>query len=412
MREKNKSLRVVNKVKQLLLKKNLLQPQRKILLTISGGQDSIFILLLLFLIRKQWNIDFSALYCNHLWSNQSLYSYNHVFKVTYCLTIPICYSIPEYFLGSEEESRIWRSKNYYRLQQFLLCSSLMSGHTLTDQVETFFFNTIRGSSILGSSSLKLKRKFFNRKEIDFFISKYELKSFVIIKREKILKIEKRKLNRSRTYDLGLSFLKYEKKKTNVYLFSKKKFAVIPKKSFSIIFIRPLLGITRFDIKNICVNWDLPLFPDQSNQNLNYSRNRLRKQIFPAFRFFLNPKFDSSLYRCIEINNEQDKNMDTILDKIIKQVLTENRTGYFFNLSLFCSFSLPFQRKICFFFFKEKLKTKYNFSTINYFLLYIHTLFYKRKKTFHFKKEKNIFEYIIFPELGIFFISKSFFMFLK
>lgn len=412
MRKGNKSLRVINKIKQLLLEKNLLQPEKKTLLTISGGQDSIFLLLLIFLIKKQWNINFSALYCNHLWNNKSLYSYNHVFKITYCLTVPICYSIPEYFLDSEEKSRVWRSKNYYRFQQFLVCSSLMSGHTLTDQIETFFFNTIRGSSILSSSSLKLKRKFFSQKKIDFLISKYELESFVVIKKKKILKMRRRKWNTTRLYMPKLSFLKYEKSKTTVYLFRKTKFIVIPKKSFSIFFIRPLLGITRFDVKNICINWNLPVFPDQSNQNLNYSRNRLRKQILPTFRFFFNPKFDSSLHRCIEITNEEEKSIDTTIDKIVKQVLTENEIGYFFNLSLFCSFPLSFQRKICFFFFKEKLKIKYTFSTINYFLLSINTLFYRRKKKSHSEKEKNIFEYIIFPELGTFFISQTFFMFLK
>lgn len=404
MKKRNNAFRVVNKVKQLLLDNNLLQPNQSLIVAISGGQDSIFLFILIFLIKKQWKINFSILYCNHLWDEKCLYSYNHVLKLAYCFQIVIFYSIPPFILSSEEESRFWRSKNYSRFNQFLKSSTILSGHTLTDQIETFFFNTIRGSSIQASYSIKLKKNFLKNKKSSFFFSDSELKNILIIKKQKSKK-------NSLYYENKVSF-KYNKKLVNVYFFEKKTFYIIPKKSFSIFVIRPLLSVTRFDIKKICMNWDLPIFPDSSNQKLQYSRNRVRKQILPCLRFFFNRKLDLNLYRYIEICSEEEITLENVFNKILNQVLNENEIAFFFNLSLFCSLPLSIQRKIFLFFLKEKLKKKYNFLKINDIVMFINNRVYKNQGKIFNKKETNFFYYVVFPEFGTIFISKNFFMFLK
>lgn len=50
--------------------------------------------------------------------------------------------------------------------------------------------------------------------------------------------------------------------------------------------RPLFALTRFDVKKLCNLWELPLYPDYSNQSLNFCRNRIRNQILPSLRIFL------------------------------------------------------------------------------------------------------------------------------
>ena len=81
-------------------------------------------------------------------------------------------------------------------------------------------------------------------------------------------------------------------------------------------VRPFLSLTRFDLKKVCNSWKIPLFPDQSNQKLKYQRNRIRKQILPALRFFFNFQIDSTIYQFIEIINSEQEYMDFLTARIV------------------------------------------------------------------------------------------------
>jgi hypothetical protein len=78
-----------------------------------------------------------------------------------------------------------------------------------------------------------------------------------------------------------------------------------KKNFFFFFSRPLLSLTRYEIKQTCKVWNLPILPDKSNQFVFYTRNRLRKQLLPLLRFYFNPKIDKNLFKFAEFSvNEQ------------------------------------------------------------------------------------------------------------
>ena len=51
---------------------------------------------------------------------------------------------------------------------------------------------------------------------------------------------------------------------------------------------------------ICKDLWLPVYPDKSNKVVQYSRNRLREQIVPAIKLFLNPKIDEALFKLAEL----------------------------------------------------------------------------------------------------------------
>lgn len=71
-------------------------------------------------------------------------------------------------------------------------------------------------------------------------------------------------------------------------------------------IRPLLNCSRTVITAICRYGKMPIYPDQSNQNVRYARNRLRKQILPGIQLFLNPKAEDALFQFAElVSHEQD-----------------------------------------------------------------------------------------------------------
>ncbi|WP_411869053.1 tRNA lysidine(34) synthetase TilS [Vulcanococcus limneticus] len=46
-------------------------------------------------------------------------------------------------------------------------------------------------------------------------------------------------------------------------------------------VRPLLGFCRDDTAALCAHWDLPIWPDPSNDTLQWSRNRVRHQVLPV-----------------------------------------------------------------------------------------------------------------------------------
>ena len=64
--------------------------------------------------------------------------------------------------------------------------------------------------------------------------------------------------------------------------------------------RPLLNLSRENLTILCKDLHLPVYPDKSNKAVQYSRNRLREQILPAIKLFLNPKIDHALFKLAEL----------------------------------------------------------------------------------------------------------------
>lgn len=390
---KKKSFELINSIKNLIIEKNLLKPKEEIILAFSGGQDSIFVLLILFILKKQWDFEIKLIHCNHLWQKNSLFSYFHISKIAFCLNLEIIQSIQIKNLISEEQSRYWRLKNFDRINDLLYNYKTVTGHTQTDQIETFFFNTLRGSGITGSLSLREKNTFYFFKNKNCKVSQNQLKNF---------------------YTLKIFYLKKGKKeklKKNIYII-KKQIICIKKNNFiGVELVRPLIKKNRFDTKNICENWKLPLFTDHTNQLLIYSRNRLRKEFLPICRFYFNTKVDLSLYKHTTILFDQEQYLNNLIKNFLNILITEEVNGYFFNISLFFSLPISLQRKICFLFFKEKLKINYTLITIDSFIVFTTKFFLTIQKTHKNDLKKNI-VMIFFPEIGIIYFSKTLFMFLK
>ena len=65
-------------------------------------------------------------------------------------------------------------------------------------------------------------------------------------------------------------------------------------------VRPLLALSRHDVKQLCQFWRMPIYPDRTNEQLRFSRNRVRKQLLPMLRCFFNPQVDVVLSQLGEI----------------------------------------------------------------------------------------------------------------
>ena len=99
-------------------------------------------------------------------------------------------------------------------------------------------------------------------------------------------------------------------------------------------IRPLLALNRFDISKLCIYWELPVYPDQSNQKMSFLRNRIRKQLLPTIKLFFNSRIENILLQFSEIFSDENHYMNQITNKLFNKLGPANTLAHspFFTCS--------------------------------------------------------------------------------
>ena len=87
-------LQIVQKIQKTICKKQLIESSTNLLLSISGGQDSIFLLFCLSFLQTQISFTFKAFWCNHFWQTDSFYTTLHLTKYAVNLSFPLITFIP------------------------------------------------------------------------------------------------------------------------------------------------------------------------------------------------------------------------------------------------------------------------------------------------------------------------------
>jgi tRNA(Ile)-lysidine synthetase-like protein len=158
-KNKNELINLVNKTHIKITKQDLIRPTQLILITVSGGQDSICLFFILLQLKKQWNWGFGILYCNHFWQIDSFYTSSLIFKLGFLFLIPAYLSLPSENIFSEQKSRNWRYGHFKRLSYFYNYDMVVTGHTASDRIETILLQLIRGTSTRGLATLNWFRPF-------------------------------------------------------------------------------------------------------------------------------------------------------------------------------------------------------------------------------------------------------------
>nr|WEM32124.1 hypothetical chloroplast RF62 [Ostreobium sp. TRHA14-720] len=175
MKNKNQSsLILVNKVRNFIIKKNLILTKENILISFSGGQDSFCLIFLILQLMNQFQISVGFIYCNHLWSLDNIYKLTHLLKIGFIIHKPTFFTITSKKIFTEEKARIWRYSSLNRISIFYNYKIIFTAHTLTDQIETLLLNLFRGSSKRGVTSLFIKQFIRNKFIKNIFISRKEL----------------------------------------------------------------------------------------------------------------------------------------------------------------------------------------------------------------------------------------------
>lgn len=351
----------------LLLKRTLSQSDyfycgNTVLCTFSGGQDSILTLIIFLHFQAEYGLQLQTIYCQHFIQLNNFFCFWQLTRISYIFEIPTSIVLTQEYLKNENHARKWRQRSFERMCQIKQCSSLLLGHTSTDKLETILSNLKRGLSSRGLTSLKLSSIFENISIFSFFTFIFRRKklltstkqgckqkffknmNIVWLRNLQLNKVENQVLSFSRNIQrkncdqwildcfnnktnsvtnsrfsktkneiFKLKFLIYHEISYSNYCFQVKKFFFLR---------RPILKYHRTDITKICQIYNFPLLTDETNQFLNISRNSIRYQILPLFRYFfsLNVEFFSS--RCFDILLLEQEYIYSKIEKILKILKTK------------------------------------------------------------------------------------------
>ena len=205
--------------KRLKQNKSLLPINSKLLLAISGGQDSMALLKLIVDLKRLYEWQVEIWHGDHQWRTKSA-KIEEELKL-WCLNRQISFhsnKASKEEVVNEEKARNWRYKNLLNKAKLLSsnninfpCTRILTGHTATDRAETIIMNLARGTDLVGLSTLREQRTLENN------------------------------------IDLA----------------------------------RPLLIFNRNETLEICKEFNLPIWIDPSNENINLTRNKIRKKILPV-----------------------------------------------------------------------------------------------------------------------------------
>lgn len=299
----NNTILFLYKINNIIRERNLLQPYQKILIAVSGGQDSVCLLKTLSKLKKKWNWNLGIVHCDHRWNLNSKFQAKHVAFLAVHLQIHYYEGIAIKSVQTESEARNWR----YNIQHIVGLSenyaAIITGHTASDRSETLLYNLIRGSGLHGMQSINWRRYFYADRSIQSVI--YKRESFLI-----------KKIQLKKTFD-KVSFFALKEK---------------TKKTRKLHLIRPFLETTRTEIRQLLNIWKFPLWSDLSNKELRIKRNRIRHRLIPYIRLHLNPKIDQSLARWAEIVQSETFYLEKLTKLILSKIEIKKKMSSLLKMS--------------------------------------------------------------------------------
>ena len=146
-----------------MFNKNLISSNSTIIIGLSGGPDSVFLLHMLAALREEKNLTLIAAHLDHEWRQDSANDVVFCKEVAENLSVTFVSKkmseLPLSFKanGSQEEiGRKARRSFFEQLAQEYNASAIALAHHADDQQETFFIRLLRGSSLTGLTGIKSK----------------------------------------------------------------------------------------------------------------------------------------------------------------------------------------------------------------------------------------------------------------
>lgn len=163
-------MNVIDKVIKKIEKEKLVENNDRIVLGCSGGPDSIFLLEVFLKIRKKYNLTLALAHINHLYRGEfALRDETHVRKIGEKYNIPVFVRkksmenlAKDKKITLEEAGREIRYSFFDEVLEKIDGNKVALAHNLDDQVETFLFRMMRGTSLEGLEGIANVRDKFIR----------------------------------------------------------------------------------------------------------------------------------------------------------------------------------------------------------------------------------------------------------
>jgi tRNA(Ile)-lysidine synthase len=269
-----------------LLQRKILAQNQRLLVAVSGGQDSLCLLKLLLDLQPKWDWELAIAHCDHRWRSDSEANANHVASLAKNWGISYYQKTADRVPKTEAAARNWR---YHSLTEIAIANNypyIITGHTASDRAETLLYNLIRGSGADGLSALTWVRP----------LADFRLEN----------------LN--------------ENPESKIYL------------------LRPLLEITRSQTGQFCQEQKLPIWEDSTNQDLQYARNRIRSELLPYLETHFNPKTQQALAQTAELLRADVEYLELAATDLLQQAMSEINEEEHENFQLPVKLNLPILQK--------------------------------------------------------------------
>jgi len=316
-----------------LRQRQLLPKNQRILVAVSGGQDSLCLIKLLSDLQPKWGWNLAIVHCDHRWRTDSEANADRVAELATHWQLPFYRQIAQEIPKTEAAARQWR---YQALAEVAIAHNypyIVTGHTASDRAETLLYNLMRGSGADGLSALTWQRPLI---DIDHHSSIVDILP-----------------NFSQLFQRYL-IEEWENQKRET-----------EEKIPPLLLVRPMLEITRTQTGTFCQQQNLPIWEDSTNQDLNYARNRIRAELLPYLETHFNPQAEEALAQTAELLRADAEYLEIAAKELRLQASFSNISEgkYQINRHILQSAPLALQRRIFRQLLQEILPTSPSFNHI-------------------------------------------------
>ncbi|MGV0108588.1 tRNA lysidine(34) synthetase TilS [Nostoc sp. DSM 114167] len=145
------------KIHRTIRSRHLFERNQRLLIAVSGGQDSLCLIKLLLDLQSKWGWDLGIAHCDHRWRSDSEANANHVENLAKTWGISFYLETANKPINSEATARDWRYQALSAIAQVNNYQYIVTGHTKSDRAETLLYNLIRGTGADGLQALTWQR---------------------------------------------------------------------------------------------------------------------------------------------------------------------------------------------------------------------------------------------------------------
>lgn len=148
-----------HRLHRTLHQQKLLPARQRLLVAVSGGQDSLCLWQLLADLQDKWQWELAIAHCDHGWELDAGLA-DHVAQFAQAVGVQFYLQIADPSLSlrpTEANARVWRYQALGEIAQTYNYPYVVTGHTQSDRAETLLHNLIRGSGADGLQSLTRRR---------------------------------------------------------------------------------------------------------------------------------------------------------------------------------------------------------------------------------------------------------------